>query len=183
MKKKVLSVYNLTQNNLNISRIDIPLQSFTLIQGPSGSGKSSFAIQTLLREGQRRLLHALRISSSAIPLVMADFPDPLPTTLGIEQDADLRLGDMETLGSYTEIHEQLAHLFVRNGVSHCPQTDIPIPCTSPQDVTATLLSKHTKERIAIVVPLPTSTKKNDRQARSVSWDLEGNPSPSYVYAV
>ena len=160
MKKTFLSIHNLKQNNLNIPQLQIPLHSFTLVQGPSGSGKSSFAIQTLLREGQRRLLQALRIPSTNLPPVHADFPHPLPTTLGIEQDADLRLGDMETLGTYTEIHDQLAHLFVQHGVTHCPQTHIPLPCTAPEEVVSELLEKHTAERMAFLVPLQPCTSQN-----------------------
>ena len=82
MKNSSFSIYNLRQNNLSIPEIKIPLHNFVLVQGQSGSGKSSFAIDILLREGQKRLLSALRIPSSDIPPVKADFLDPLPTTLG-----------------------------------------------------------------------------------------------------
>ena len=157
------SILNLRQNNLSIPKITIPLHKTTLIQGQSGSGKTSFAIDTLLREGQRRILSALRFSGGDIPLVHADFPDALPTTLGIEQDADLSLGSMETLGTCTELHDQLAYLFVQHAHNHCPITNESIPITPAENVVVELIKNHAGQRISILAPLTPCSSKNYKQ--------------------
>jgi len=56
---KQIEIYNANQNNLKSVSVKIPLGSFTVICGLSGSGKSSLAFETLYAEGQRRYLQNL----------------------------------------------------------------------------------------------------------------------------
>ena len=57
--KKFIEIRGAEQNNLKKIDVDIPLHTFTVICGPSGSGKSSLAFETLFAEGQRRYTETL----------------------------------------------------------------------------------------------------------------------------
>jgi excinuclease ABC subunit A len=56
---KSIHLWGVRQNNLKNIEVEIPLGSFTVVCGPSGSGKSSLAFQTLYAEGQRRYIESL----------------------------------------------------------------------------------------------------------------------------
>jgi len=56
---KSIELKGIRQNNLKNIDVDIPIGSLVVVCGPSGSGKSSLAFQTLFAEGQRRYLESL----------------------------------------------------------------------------------------------------------------------------
>jgi excinuclease ABC subunit A len=56
---KSIHAWGIKQNNLKGVEVDIPIGSFTVVCGPSGSGKSSLAFETLYAEGQRRYIESL----------------------------------------------------------------------------------------------------------------------------
>ena len=83
--KKCIEIRGAEQNNLKKIDVDIPLHTFTVICGPSGSGKSSLAFETLFAEGQRRYTETLSnyarqyIKEAAKPLVesVKNVPPPI----------------------------------------------------------------------------------------------------------
>jgi len=57
--KDFIVVRGARQHNLKGFDLEIPRRAFTVITGPSGSGKSSLAFDTIYAEGQRRYVESL----------------------------------------------------------------------------------------------------------------------------
>ena len=59
MADKNIHIWGIKQNNLKNIDVEIPIGKMTVICGPSGSGKSSLAFETLFAEGQRRFIESM----------------------------------------------------------------------------------------------------------------------------
>jgi len=57
----MLKIINATENNLKNISVDIPKNKISSIIGPSGSGKSSLAINVIYNEANRKFLESLNI--------------------------------------------------------------------------------------------------------------------------
>ena len=100
------------QHNLKGIDLDIPRHKMTVCSGPSGSGKSSLAIDTLYAEGQRRYVESL---SSYARQFLAPLQKPrverisgLSPAISIEQKTTSK-SPRSTVGTVTEIHDYLRH--------------------------------------------------------------------------
>ena len=150
-----ISILKPRENNLRIDSINIPLHSLVLLTGPSGSGKSSLAIDTILQEGQRRCFEALRatfpIGGKSIPRPMVSKISNLPPTFGMKQDVGISFSSRTSIASLLGIHSLLMHLFIEKGCVHCPVSDEPLHCFTPSEVTDHLLSKHSNRACHILL--------------------------------
>ena len=116
-------------HNLKNVDVEIPRGKLTVVTGPSGSGKSSVAFDTLYAEGQRR--YAESVSSYARRFMdVMDKPDVdaiegLSPCIAIGQ-ATTTTGSRSTVGTMTEINDYLRVLFARAGVPYCAEHDVPL---------------------------------------------------------
>ena len=111
------------QHNLKGIDLDLPRRVLTVITGPSGSGKSSLALDTLFAAGQRRYVEALSTYAKQF-LDRLDKPDVdriegLPPAVAIEQ-RNPATSSRSTVGTATEVYDYLRLLFARAGRTHCP---------------------------------------------------------------
>ena len=128
-RPRSIKVRGARQHNLKDVDVEIPRDAMTVCCGPSGSGKSSLAMDTIYAEGQRRYVESL--SSYARQFVgqmqkpQLEHIEGLSPAIAIEQK-HLGHTPRSTVGTVTEIYDYLRILFARLGQPHCPDCDIPI---------------------------------------------------------
>src|SRR6266403_4043231 len=111
------------QNNLKGIDVDLPLGKLTVITGPSGSGKSSLAFDTIYAEGQRRYVETfspyMRQFLDRMDKPQVDEIRGIPPAIAIEQSNPVK-STRSTVGTMTEINDYLKLLFPRVAQAFCP---------------------------------------------------------------
>ena len=149
------------EHNLHNINVDIPREKFTVITGVSGSGKSTLAFDIVFSEGQRRYLESLNayarqfVQPPSRPDI--DTISGIPPTVAIEQRAS-RGGLKSTVATLTEIYHFLRLLYVRLGLQHCPDCDVPIQPQSVDAIAAQLLRRHRGREVQLLAPLVAQRK-------------------------
>src|SRR5438270_2031944 len=111
------------QNNLKGIDVDLPLGKLTVVTGPSGSGKSSLAFETIYAEGQRRYVETfspyMRQFLDRMDKPRVDDIRGIPPAIGIEQSNPIKTS-RSTVGTMTEINDYLKLLWPRIAKAFCP---------------------------------------------------------------
>src|SRR5436305_7224389 len=114
------------QNNLKGIDIDLPLGKLTVVTGPSGSGKSSLAFETIYAEGQRRYVETfspyMRQFLDRMDKPRVDDIRGIPPAIAIEQSNRVKTS-RSTVGTMTEINDYLKLLWPRIARAFCPNCD------------------------------------------------------------
>jgi len=152
----VLRVEGATQHNLREIDLEIPRGAMTVFCGPSGSGKSSMAFDTIYAEGQRRYIESL---SSYARQFLGQMEKPRVTKVSglspaicIEQKTTAR-SPRSTVGTVTEIHDYLRVLFARMGTPHCPDCNVPVGTQSREEIVRRLGTFGEGTKLYILAPL------------------------------
>ncbi len=111
------------QNNLKGFDLDLPLGEMTVVTGPSGSGKSSLAFDTIYAEGQRRYVETFspytRQFLDRMDKPRVDGIRGIPPAIAIEQSNPVK-SSRSTVGTMTEINDYLKLLMPRFARAFCP---------------------------------------------------------------
>ena len=120
-----ISVRGAQEHNLKNVSVDIPKNSLVVVTGLSGSGKSSFAFDTLYAEGQRRYVESLSAYARQFLGVMqkpkVESITGLSPAISIDQKTTSH-NPRSTVGTITEVYDYLRLLFARAGRPHDPVT-------------------------------------------------------------
>ena len=157
MANDSISIRGARQHNLKNIDLLIPRNSFVVITGVSGSGKSSLAFDTLFAEGQRRYLEALstyaRQMAGRLNAPLVDEIEGLSPSIAIEQKG-LPHNPRSTVGTLTEISDYLRLLFARLGEIFCPNCDLPVRgWTIPEILRDLSEALPPESRMLILAPL------------------------------
>jgi excinuclease ABC subunit A len=159
--KNQITVHHAREHNLKNVDISIPRNKFTVISGVSGSGKSTVAFDIVFGEGQRRYLESLNAYARQF-VQPASRPDVdtiygIPPTVAIEQRTS-RGGRKSTVATLTEIYHYLRLLYVKLGVAHCPDCEVPIEPQTKEGILARLLKDYRNQQVVLLAPMVVARK-------------------------
>src|SRR3954465_3202930 len=158
MKDKLI-VRGARQHNLKGFDLEIPRRTFTVVTGPSGSGKSSLAFDTIYAEGQRRYVESLSAYARQF-LERKEKPDVdsmegLSPAVAIEQKNPTKTS-RSTVGTATEVYDYLRLLWARIAGTYCPRCGRELRPDTVQSVTDQVLSLPEGTRFSVAFPLKRS---------------------------
>lgn len=156
MKTKDLWIRGARVHNLKNVDVRIPRNALVVFTGPSGSGKSSLAFDTIYAEGQRRYIESLSVYARQF-VQQLDVPEidsivGLSPTLCIEQRTstyNLR----STVGTVTELQDYLRLLYARIGIAFCWKCHVLVQAQLPFQIIESILALAEGSVVVILAPL------------------------------
>ncbi len=166
MEKETILIRGAREHNLKDIDLEIPRDSFTVITGLSGSGKSSLAFDTIYAEGQRRYIESLSAYARQF-LDMLEKPDVdliegLSPAISIEQKSTSG-NPRSTVGTVTEIYDYLRLLYARLGTPYCYNCGKPVTRQSSAQIIDSVLSTLKGKKIVILAPVVRGRKGHYRE--------------------
>jgi excinuclease ABC subunit A len=144
------------EHNLKNINVTIPRDKITVITGPSGSGKSSLAIDTIYAEGQRRYVESLSAYARQFLEQMqkpeVDSIEGLSPSIAITQKT-VSKSPRSTVGTITEIYDYMRVLFTRIGTPYCYNCGSLITTQDIHNILRSVLALSPGTKIQILAPI------------------------------
>ncbi|HEV7499249.1 MAG TPA: excinuclease ABC subunit UvrA, partial [Vicinamibacteria bacterium] len=161
-----ISIRGARVHNLKGVDCDIPRNRLVVITGPSGSGKSSLAFDTLYAEGQRRYVESLSAYARQF-LDQMEKPDVesvtgLSPAIAIEQRTTVS-HPRSTVGTVTEIYDHLRVLFAALGRPHCPRCERPVASQTTEQIAQRLWQLPAGTTVSVLAPVVRGRKGGFRK--------------------
>lgn len=160
-----IAVRGAEEHNLKRVDLDLPKKKLVVFTGPSGSGKSSMAFDTIYAEGQRRYVESL---SAYARQFLGQLEKPkfesirgLSPTIAIEQKSASK-NPRSTVGTITEILDYLRVLWARIGTQHCHQCAREVGKRSQDEIVDGIMALPANSRILLLAP-KVSDRKGEHQ--------------------
>ncbi|MCX8026605.1 MAG: excinuclease ABC subunit UvrA [Thermodesulfovibrionales bacterium] len=149
------------EHNLKNINISIPRDKITVITGPSGSGKSSLAIDTIYAEGNRRYMESLSPYARQFIEQMQkpdfDYIEGLSPSIAIDQKTVVR-NIRSTVGTITEIYNYMRVLYAKIGKPYCYQCGQRIETQERADIISSVLRLPPNTKIQVMIPIAIQRK-------------------------
>ena len=160
MTEPVLRIVNARQHNLQGITVELPRRRLIVVTGPSGSGKSSLAFDTLYAEGQRRYIESLSTYAKQfldrMPKPLVDRLEGLAPAVAIEQRNPVT-SSRSTVGTATEVYDYLRLLWARIGRPFCRACGAPVRRDTPEGATDEILAR-VGGRFEVAFPVPPAAR-------------------------
>lgn len=154
--RKYIVVRGAREHNLKNIDVVIPRDKITVITGPSGSGKSSLAMDTIYAEGQRRYVESLSSYARQFLEQMQkpelDYIDGLSPSIAIDQNTVTK-SPRSTVGTITETYDYMRVLYTRIGTPYCYQCGAVIATQDISNIIVPVSSLPEGTRIQVLAPL------------------------------
>ena len=165
---KPIIIRGARQNNLKNLSVEFPSRALSVITGPSGSGKSSLAFETLYAEGQRRYVESLSTYTRQFLDKMAkpdvDVIDNIPPAIALEQRNTV-LNSRSTVGSQTEVVDYLRILYSKIGNTVCLNCKGPVLKMTPEVILEHSVEWMLGRKVLIIAPVFHSALHSKKSAR------------------
>ncbi|MCS7306450.1 MAG: excinuclease ABC subunit UvrA [Thermoguttaceae bacterium] len=163
---QVIRIRGARVHNLQNIDLDLPRDRLIVITGPSGSGKSSLAFDTLYAEGQRQYLESLSVyARQFLPQLErpdVDLIDGLPPTISIDQRLGIQ-NPRSTVATVTEIYDYLRLLYARLGEASCYRCGATIRQQTPEEILDALMSLAEGTRVILLAPIVRGRKGHHKE--------------------
>ena len=142
----------------NLKRIDVtlPRNKIVVVTGPSGSGKSSLAFDTLFAEGQRRYIECLsayaRQFIEQLEKPEVESIEGLSPSISIDQKT-ISMNPRSTVGTITEVYDLLRLLYARAGTPHCPNCGKEVSTQTSDQILERVQSSFAGQTVKILGPM------------------------------
>src|SRR5213079_137003 len=164
--KDCIEIRGARQNNLKGIDIDLPLGKLTVVTGPSGSGKSSLAFDTIYAEGQRRYVETfspyMRQFLDRMDKPRVDEIRGIPPAIAIEQANPVK-SSRSSVGTMTEINDYLKLLWPRVARAFCPSCSREIRPETAQSISHQVLHDCSGKTVLITFWVPVPSKTDPRK--------------------
>ena len=163
---RLIEIRKAKEHNLQSIDIDLPRDSFVVITGVSGSGKSSLAFDTIFQEGQRRYIESLSAYARQFIGTMKR-PDVesikgISPTISIDQKT-INRNPRSTIGTVVEIFDHYRLLFARLGTPHCPKCGKEIKAQTAEQIADSIFLEKTGQPAVIMAPIVRERKGEYRK--------------------
>jgi len=163
---KEIYIKNAAQHNLKNVSVSLPRNRLIVVTGPSGSGKSSLAFDTLFAEGQRRYIECLstyaRQYIEQIEKPEVESIEGLSPSISIDQRT-ISTNPRSTVGTITEIYDFLRLLFAKVGTSHCPRCGRKVSAQTEEQILEKVFAASKSEKVKVMSPVVKGRKGEYRR--------------------
>ena len=170
MPTRTISIRGARTHNLKNVSVEIPQRQLTVLTGPSGSGKSSLAFNTLYAEGQRRFVESMSTYVRQF-LERIDRPDVdeiegiLPA-ISIEQKNSVK-NARSTVATATELADHIRLFMTYCGETICPGCKVIVRKETPESITQSIAESLAGRRVVVLAPIFFDADNRDEVLRQL----------------